>query len=35
MQTAFVENFNGRLSDECRNEHLYRSYRHAREITEG
>ena len=29
MQNGFVESFNGRLSDECLNEHLFRSYRHA------
>ena len=31
---GFVESFNGRLRDECLNEHLFRSYRHAREIIE-
>ena len=32
MQNGFVESFNGRLRDECLNEHLFRSYGHAREI---
>jgi hypothetical protein len=31
---GFVESFNGRLRDECLNEHLFRSYPHAREIIE-
>jgi len=34
MQNGFVESFNGRLRDECLNEHLFRSYAHAREIIE-
>lgn len=34
MQNGFVESFNGRLRDECLNEHLFHSYRHAREIIE-
>lgn len=34
MQNGFVESFNGRLRDECLNEYLFRSYRHAREIIE-
>jgi putative transposase len=34
MQNGFVESFNGRLRDECLNEHLFASYRHAREIIE-
>ena len=34
MQNGFVESFNGRLRDECLNEHLFRSFRHAREIIE-
>lgn len=34
MQNGFVESFNGRLRDECLNEHLFRNYRHAREIIE-
>ena len=35
MQNGFVEIFNGRLRDECLNEHLFISYLHAREIIEG
>ena len=35
MQNGFVESFNGRLRDECLNEHLFVSYRQAREIIEG
>lgn len=31
---SFMESFNGRLRDEGLNEHLFRSYRHAREIIE-
>ena len=31
---GFVESFNGRRRDECLNEHLFRSYRHARDIIE-
>ena len=31
MQNGFVESFNGRLRDECLNEHLLTSYSHARE----
>jgi putative transposase len=34
MQNGFVESFNGRLRDECLNEHLFRSYRHARATIE-
>lgn len=34
MQNGFVESFNGRLRDECLNEHLFRSYKHARDIIE-
>lgn len=34
MQNGFVESFNGRLRDECLNAHLFRSYRHARDIFE-
>ncbi len=30
MQNGFVESFNGRLRDECLNEHLFSSYAHAR-----
>ncbi|GLQ05861.1 transposase [Sneathiella chinensis] len=32
MQNGLVESFNGRLRDECLNEHLFCSYDHAREI---
>ena len=32
MQNGFVESFNGRLRDECLNEHLFTSYDHARQI---
>ncbi len=32
MENGFVESFNGRLRDECLNEHLFRSYGHAREV---
>jgi putative transposase len=32
MQNGFVESFNGRLRDECLNEHLFKTYRHANEI---
>lgn len=32
MQNGFAESFNGRLRDECLNEHLFTSYRHACEI---
>ena len=34
MQNGLVESFNGRLRDECLNEHLFRSFRHAGEIIE-
>ena len=34
MQNAFVESFNGRLRDECLNEHLFSSLREARRIIE-
>ena len=34
MQNGFVESFNGRLRDECLNEHLFCSFRYAREIIE-
>jgi transposase InsO family protein len=29
MQNGFVESFNGRLGDECLNEHLFANLRHA------
>ncbi len=32
MQNGFVESFNGRLRDECLNEHLFSSYAQARQI---
>ena len=32
MQNGLVESFNGRLRDECLNDHLFRVYGHAREI---
>ena len=35
MQNAFAESFIGRLRDECLNEHIFTSYRQAREIIEG
>jgi putative transposase len=31
IQNAFAESFNGRLRDECLNQHWFRSLRHARE----
>ena len=34
MQNGFVESFNGRLRDECLNEHLFASLTDAREIIE-
>jgi putative transposase len=34
MQNGFVESFNGRLRDECLNEHILTSYAHARNIIE-
>jgi putative transposase len=34
MQNGFVESFNGRLRDECLNEHLFISLDEAREIIE-
>ena len=34
MQNGFVESFNGRLRDECLNEHLFTSYGQARRIIE-
>ena len=32
MQNGFVESFNGRLRDECLNEHFFDSLRHARNL---
>ena len=32
MQNGFVESFNGRMRDECLNEHLFDSLRHARQL---
>jgi putative transposase len=34
VQNAFVESFNGRLRDECLNEHVFRSLLEARRIVE-
>ena len=34
MQNGFVESFNGRLRDECLNEHIFTSYRNAQHIIE-
>jgi putative transposase len=34
MQNAFIESFNGRLWDECTNEHLFHGLREARTIIE-
>ncbi len=34
MQNGLVESFNGRLRDECLNEHLFTSYRQARQVIE-
>ena len=34
MQNGFVESFNGRLRDECLNEHLFTSFKEVREIIE-
>ena len=33
-QNGFVESFNGRLRDECLNEHLFANLKEAREIIE-
>jgi len=33
-QNSFIESFNGRLRDECLNEHLFSNLAHAREIIE-
>ena len=32
MQNGFAESFNGRLRDDCLNEHLFASLRHARHL---
>ena len=32
MQNGFIESFNGRMRDECLNEHLFDSLRHARNL---
>ena len=32
MQNGFVESFNGRVRDECLNEHLFPPLRHARHL---
>ncbi len=32
MQNGFVESFNGRMRDECPNEHLFDTLRHARNL---
>ena len=34
MQNGVVESFIGRIRDECLNEHLFTSYRHAQKIIE-
>lgn len=34
VQNALVESFNGRLGDECLNEHVFRSLSQARGIVE-
>ena len=34
VQNAFVESFNGRIRDECLNEHVFRSLSQARGIVE-
>jgi putative transposase len=34
MQNGFIESFNGRLRDECLNEHIFTSYRNAQHIIE-
>jgi len=34
MQNGFIESFNGRLRDECLNEHLFAGRRHARAVIE-
>ena len=32
MQNGFVESFNGRMRDECLNEHLFDNLRHAPQL---
>tara|TARA_R100000655_G_scaffold83650_1_gene123202 strand:+ start:127 stop:348 length:222 start_codon:yes stop_codon:yes gene_type:complete len=32
MQNGFVESFNGRMRDECLNEHLFDNLRQARQL---
>ena len=34
MQNGFVESFNGRLRDECLNDHLFANLKQARQIIE-
>jgi len=34
MQNGFIESFNGKLRDECLNEHLFLNYNHARKVIE-
>jgi putative transposase len=34
QQNGFIESFNGRLRDECLNEHLFRNLAHARSVIE-
>ncbi len=34
MQNAYIESFNGRLRDECLNEHWFQSLAHARSVVE-
>ena len=34
MQNGFVESFDGRLRDECLNEHLFTNLKEARQIIE-
>jgi putative transposase len=34
VQNAFIESFNGRLRDECLNEHWFRTLTHARQVIE-
>lgn len=33
-QNAYIESFNGRLREECLNEHWFRNIHHARELVE-